>query len=299
MDGANMQQESIYIDDQNHKLHIRHIRGEKPGIPVLMVHGAIENGKIFYTETGHGLGCFLAEEGFDVYILDLRGRGKSMPLINAESDFGQHEIITHDLPLVIDYIFKKTKQSMHLVSHSWGGVLLASVMVRHPEIRPLIRSNTCFGTKRTISVSGIEKFFKVNLLWNNLALKLAKKKGFFDAKKYGIGSDSETIKSLQHSVAWVKKGPWHDPQDGFDYQAASTTFEWPPTWHLTGINDKVLGHIQDVQNFVDESLNKHAKVTLLSKQSGNLCDYDHIDILTHKLARKDHFPAVAKWLTEH
>ena len=58
--------------------------------------------QIFYTEKGKGLGCYLAEQGFDVYVLDLRGRGKSTPLINAESDYGQHEAITHDIPLLID-----------------------------------------------------------------------------------------------------------------------------------------------------------------------------------------------------
>ncbi len=292
-------QESLYLEDNGHQLHLRHITSKPGGAPVLMVHGAIENGKIFYTENGNGLACFLAEQGFDVYVLDLRGRGKSTPVINAESDFGQHEIITHDLPLVIEYLSRLTKQSIHLVSHSWGGVLVASVMVRHPEILGLIRSNVCFGTKRTISVNGVEKLLKINLLWNNLAIKLAKKKGYFDARKYGVGSDNETIKSLQHSVAWVNKGPWQDPVDNFDYQAASQDIVWPPSWHLTGIKDKVLGHIKDVTNFVEESLNKQAKISLLSKETGNLVDYDHINVLTHKLAVKDHFPKVADWLNQH
>jgi alpha-beta hydrolase superfamily lysophospholipase len=128
-----MQQESLYIDDQGHKLHLRHIYNETDGPPILMVHGAVENGKIFYTDNGNGLGCFLAKKGFNVYVLDLRGRGKSTPLINADSDYGQYEAITHDIPLIINHIVDVTKQRVHLISHSWGGVLVASVMTRKPD----------------------------------------------------------------------------------------------------------------------------------------------------------------------
>ncbi|OUS32270.1 alpha/beta hydrolase [Thalassotalea sp. 42_200_T64] len=298
-----LQQESLFIEDNGHQLHLRHIykpttTGKPGGVPVLMVHGAVENGRIFYTEKGKGLGCYLAEQGFDVYVLDLRGRGKSTPLINAESDYGQFEVITHDLPLIIEHIFTLTEQPMHLISHSWGGVLVASVLARHAEIITRVRTNICFGTKRSITVSGIEKYLKVDLFWNRLALRMAKHKGYLDAKKYGIGSDNETQKSLAHSVAWVKRGPWHDPVDGFDYRTAAKNTLWPPTWHLTGINDSVLGNKVDVKYFIDETENCNAKLTVLSKRNGNAVDYDHIDILTHAKAVDDHFPKLVNWLNE-
>lgn len=293
-----MQQQSLFIEDNGHKLHLRHIFKENAAVPILMVHGAVENGKIFYTEKGKGLACYLAEQGFDVYVLDLRGRGKSTPLINAESDYGQYEAITHDIPLLIDYIFNRTGQAMHLVSHSWGGVLAASCMARHAEILVKIRSNLCFGTKRSITISGFEKYLKVNLFWNIIAPRLVKRHGFLNAKKFNIGSDNETRESLKHSVAWVEKGHWRDPKDGFDYQSAAKQISWPPTWHLTGVNDSILGNPIDVQYFINETTNSNAKFTLLSKQNGNLVDYDHIDILTHPKATDDHFIEIAAWLNQ-
>ena len=72
-----LRQRSRYLNDGDHQLHIRHIycEGGEQGQPVLMVHGAIENGRIFYNEKGKGFGCYLAQQGFDVYVIDLRGRG--------------------------------------------------------------------------------------------------------------------------------------------------------------------------------------------------------------------------------
>lgn len=58
---------------------------------ILMLHGAIENGRIFYrggerTDVNavnrKGLAPFLAAHGFDVFVGELRGRGLSKPLIS-------------------------------------------------------------------------------------------------------------------------------------------------------------------------------------------------------------------------
>lgn len=52
---------------------------------VLMLHGAISNGKVFYSDKAHGLGPFLAKSGMNVFIGDLRGRGLSQPSLEDEA----------------------------------------------------------------------------------------------------------------------------------------------------------------------------------------------------------------------
>lgn len=298
-----VKQESLFIPDGEHQLHLRHIvsdsNAESDHKPVVfMVHGAIENGKIFYTEKGKGLACYLAEHGFDVYVMDLRGRGESIPRIRPFDDYGQTETILHDLPLLFNYIHARCEQPIHLIAHSWGGVLLTSMLARFPEMLPNVASKTYFGTKRSISVFNTRKFFTVDMFWNRLARLVAKKKGYLPAAKMNFGSDDETIKSLEQSVAWVKRGDWVDTDDQFDYRHACEAINWPPTWHITAINDTVLGHPVDVKRFADEAGQSNARMTLLSKENGNKHDYDHIDMLTHKLAVEDHFPDVVSWLKQ-
>ena len=291
-----MQQESIYITEGEEQLHLRHIWQRKGGVPIFMLHGLIENGFIFYTEKGKGLACYLAEQGFDVYVADLRGRGKSLPAINSQSTFGQHETITCDIALFLEKIQSINPQKMHLIAHSWGGVLISSFLARYPNWLDKVHSKTCFGTKRVVTAKTMEAYFKLGFMWRYIAPILAKKNGYFDAKKFRFGSDSETKKSLEESITWVIPGKWHDLNDGFDYYTAAQNITWPPTWHLTGISDYALGHQQDVQLFIDECNNRNAKFSVLSKQAGNQVNYDHINILTHPNTVNDHFPKLALWL---
>jgi len=135
-------------------------------------------------------------------------------------------------------------------------------------------------------------------MWRYIAPWLARRKGYVDAKGLGFGADNETLLALKQSNAWIYPGKWLDTDDGFDYYTASQIVRWPSTWHLTGINDHVLGNPRDVKAFIDESNNTSAKFSVLSKAMGSHLDYDHINILTDKRAVNDHFPQVVDWLEQ-
>ncbi len=293
-----LQQVSEFYQCNDHSLHVRHIFNGG-GEPILMLHGSIENGRIFYTESGKGLAGFLAKNGFDVYVADYRGRGQSKPSVKEKNNHGYHAITTEDIPFLIAQIYQKTGKRCHVICHSWGGVMFASAYVRFPELHNKVRSVINFGTKRQVSVTGFEKLFKVNFFWAWLAPIISKKSGYLDAKKLKMGADSEPRQAILESVAWVKLGEWIDPVDKFDYRVAAESVDWPPVWNLTGINDSVLGHQQDVRLFMQECGLEKNQLSVLSKQAGNLKDYDHIDILTAPEAVNDHFLHVANWLREH
>jgi pimeloyl-ACP methyl ester carboxylesterase len=294
-----MQQKSIYIPVSDHKLHLRHICQDEAGAPVLMLHGTIENGRIFYSRSGKGLACYLAKQGFNVFVADFRGRGQSQPCIKESPNHGQTECIIEDIPSFINSVYQQSEQKVHIICHSWGGVMLASTLVRFPELTQKVASIVCFGTKRQITVWNWERVLKISFAWKWLAPKLGKNKGYLDAPRLKLGSDCETYLSIRHSIQWITPGDWIDPEDNFNYAEAAKGFNWPPTWHITGIKDHALGHSKDVGLFIEECNNHTAKFSLLSKSTGNKVDYDHINILTHPFAEGDHFPLVTAWLKQH
>ncbi|HEA3130938.1 TPA: alpha/beta fold hydrolase [Aeromonas hydrophila] len=291
-------QQSLFIPCGAHRLHVRHIqpRVAVHGEPILMVHGAIENGRIFYTESGKGLACFLARNGYQVYVADLRGRGLSTPAIAEQAEHGQHELITEDLPALHRWIAgRHAGFKLHWMAHSWGGVIMASTLVRFPELAEQVASLVFFGTKRGVSVQNPERWLKVDLIWNRLAPWLARRNGFLAARSLKIGADDEPLRYLQETIPWVKCGPWQDPSDGFAYDEAAARVNWPPLWMISAKADKVLGHPTDVRRFSAE-MGSAARHTRLGRDNGNRLDYDHINMLTAPQAQEDHFPQILEWL---
>lgn len=279
------------------RLHLMRFYENENGTPVFLLHGAIENGHIFYSKNQKGLAPFLAEHGFDVYIGDLRGRGKSTPPISRNSHYGQTEAIDEDIPAFIEQIIKlRGEVPQFWVAHSWGGVLLSSYLAKHEKYRHLVKGMVYFATKRSVRVINFHRFFMIDFMWNIFGTFLTKIYGYLPAKTWRYGSDNETLKSHAHSVAWVKPSPWVDPDDQFDYGTAIKKIKLPPILYLTGAKDYCLGNKSDVIDFIEESDCKSAKFILLSKKNGHRHDYNHINILTHPDARDDQFKLVLEWM---
>ena len=103
-----MMQESIFLPvGENDELHLRRVYRDPEGPPIFLLHGSIENGRIFYSEKGKGLAPYLAAAGFDLYVGDLRGRGLSRPRIGRSSAYGQTEAITEDIPAFLGEIRRR------------------------------------------------------------------------------------------------------------------------------------------------------------------------------------------------
>ncbi len=295
------QESSLFIKltGSNDKLHLRRFYNKKKlGPPVFMLHGSIENGEIFYSKNGKGLAPYLANLGYDVFVADLRGRGKSSPKISKKTTQGQSEAICEELPAYINEITKirgRTKQ--YWIAHSWGGVLMMSMLARLPKYLSRVERMLCFGSKRNIHVQNIDKFLAIDLFWNLGASLLTKTLGYLPSKELKIGSDNESKKFHHQVKLWATADyPWIDPDDGFNYGLAIQKIKLPPVFHLTGIEDTYLGNPNDVFAFIKECGSDKYRFKILSKANGNLQDYDHVNILTHPDAVRDHFVEVAQWL---
>jgi len=297
-----LSEESIFIAvNEEDTLYMKRFYTEKAlGMPILMLHGAIENGHIFYTQSQKGLGPYLARRGYDVYIADLRGRGKSYPVIDANSKYGQSEAISEDIPAFVHEIAKRRGDvSQHWVAHSWGGVLMASALLRYPELKRYVGTQIYIGTKRSVRVKNLHRYFMIDFIWKGVCRLLAMYYGYLPAKRLRIGADDETKKSLYQSIAWVKPLPWCDSDDGFSYQEAAKHTSMPPTLYITGTHDHCLGHADDMQRFRQEVGVKDTELMVLGKQFGYSQDYDHISILTAPQAEVEHFPLITAWIEQH
>lgn len=278
-------------------LALRRFGGEGGGIPALLLHGAIENGRIFYSLSGKGLAPYLAARGFEVFVADFRGHGESRPRIGRGADYGQTGMITEEIPALVDYVSGlRPGRPLALAAHSWGGVLLNAAMARFPGLARKIGAAAYFGSKRLVRARTLEALLKVRLVWQGLCPPLAALAGYLPAAALRLGSDDDTRSFLLQCLRWVREEAWIDPEDGFDYGEAIRRVELPPTLYLAAADDRALGHPEDVRAFMRASSSPRSRFLLLSETGGNLHNYDHISMLTHPDAPRDHFPEVLRWL---
>ena len=293
------QQLSSYLDFGAYQLHLRELVPHQPSAgPVLMLHGAIENGRIFYSQSGKGLGCFLADQGFSVYCADFAGRGLSKPHVSSGFNQSQQQMICIDIPGLIAQLYQRHQQKISIVAHSWGGVVLLAALARTPALLDKVAAIVTFGSKRRITVQSLVKTLQIDWVWNRLAPKLARHYGYLPARQWRLGADDEPVQYLLDTVQWINNPAFVDCTDGFDYAAAAAQLRWPPSWFFAAVQDQVLGHPQDVRLLMQETAQAGARYTLLGKSSGAPLDYDHISMLTHPTAREGHFSMLAAWLRQ-
>lgn len=293
------QQSSIFLASPAYHLHLRRLiplQGDAG--PVLMLHGVLGNSRIFHHPKGKGLGCYLADQNFWVYCADFAGRGQSTPPISANFQHSQQQAICQDIPQLITHLYQLHQKKVHVICHSWGGVLLAASLARFPELTSLVQSCIYFGTKRYISVQSWQKKLKIDWFWTKFAPWLTEKYGFLPARQFRFGADNEPAQFLADTVDWIQQPEFIDPSDQFDYAAASQICRWPASWFFAAVNDHVLGHPQDVERFIAETAQQAAEYRVLGRKYGDAIDYDHVSMLTHPAAWHGHFPDIANWLRQ-
>lgn len=108
---------------------------------VLFVHGGYSSSDCFLvTGVENSLGFQAANEGYDVWLINLRGNHYSMNHLNLSTfsmrfwEHSYHEMAIFDIPASIDYIAEKTgQQKFHYVGHSMGSVIYLVLLSEKPE----------------------------------------------------------------------------------------------------------------------------------------------------------------------
>jgi pimeloyl-ACP methyl ester carboxylesterase len=115
-------------------LHRYRPRGDHPhGEPVLLHHGLASNHYSFDLGAGPpdqpspSLARWLADRGYDVWAVDLRGRGASErpPLFSPRWHWSMDDYIRYDDPAFVTAILAHSRyENLHWIGHSMGGILL-------------------------------------------------------------------------------------------------------------------------------------------------------------------------------
>jgi pimeloyl-ACP methyl ester carboxylesterase len=269
--------------------------------PVVMIHGAIENARIFYSLNGKGFGPYLARNGYNVFAIDLRGKGASKPKIKKGFEGTMDEYISNDLNKIFAHIrtLVQPNHSWISVGHSWGGVLAMSHHARHSDLFP-INKFVLFGTKRKVNFNSFGKIVLFFFGFSFLGTILCWFYGFAPTKNVlRFGDENEPKHYFKDMVRWLLEKKW-TARDGFDYEKAIKEKPAPKILCVIGKGDKFFGEKGDSEFFLLQCVNSLSKVMVmnLSKKNGNKTNYGHNNMLSSPKAVEDHFPKILEWLKE-
>ncbi len=271
----------------------------KPGKPVFMVHGLVEDGRIFYSAKGKGLAYYLAKAGYDVYVADLRGKGRSWPSAGPRYKDGMHEAITQDIPALLKAIVRKRGPVPQIwISHAWGGVITSSYYARFGEEICPVESMVYFGSRRVVQPGGLRKWLLLNVFWRRCLSAAVRISGYLPAKSLQVGTTNETARFYRDTLHWMYNSSWVDTEDNFDYSQAIGEQSMPPSLYFACDNDTAFGNPDDVRRFIKDLGEHNGRLILLSRQSGSQQDYGHIEMLAAHGAEGDHFPVMLDWLDD-
>ena len=112
---------------------IRKLRAEGESLgAVVLVHGFGQNRYAWHMRE-RSFANYLADTGFDVFNVELRGHGRSAELGSARSR-GVDDYIRGDLPAAIDYAVALSGfHKVFVLGHSLGGLYSAAAAARRPE----------------------------------------------------------------------------------------------------------------------------------------------------------------------
>jgi alpha-beta hydrolase superfamily lysophospholipase len=289
--------------------------------PVILVHGFGQNRYAWHMPE-RSFANYLADRGFDVFNVELRGHGRSAELGSARSANGIDDYIRGDLPAVLDAVLDRSGFSKaFLIGHSLGGLCSSAAAATNTDKvagvitigspHALGRGHFVLGSGlkllgHTIGSSGLFRSsaakFPVDLIGKALhAARFAFdskfapipvrgwKPGAFESGEitsYVRSFDAESFSTVDDLIMLAATGELRSRVDGSSYTQLIEHNELP-LLALSGGAD-LLANPSAVKPLYERSRSRDKQYVKV--------DAGHGDLLVGKNAPEDVWPIVAGWL---
>jgi pimeloyl-ACP methyl ester carboxylesterase len=298
--------------------------GEPPhGEPVLLVHGIASNRYNLDLTDDLSLARFLAARGYDVWLLELRGRGLSMrPRLfsGVRYDWSFDEYAERDLPAAAATVVRASgHKRLHLVGFSTGA-LAAYAWLSDPHREVEVASLVSLGgpttfkrTARSLSGRLIRSLRWMRHRW--LLRVMAPVSGYWHPSPLQIIHNPENTdgaiqrRAMVNMIAnfsrnellqysdWILNDTFRSIDQRRDYRSELTRIS-TPTLLLAGPRD-VLAPPDAVKSTFEAIGASDKQFTICSRAQGLRVNYGHFDMVIGREAPQEIFPLIVRWLDGH
>jgi oxygen-independent coproporphyrinogen-3 oxidase len=252
--------------------------------PVLLTHGTFSNAQVCGKLAG-----FLADHGFDCFVLELRGHGQSgtgpgTPDFQRMADF--------DVPAALEAVRRRTgKPQAFLVAHSGGGLVFLMHLARTLESCRNVKGLVTLASQATEAGASLRARAKIAgfAALNNVL-------GYFPGASLGLGPEDEHRGVMNQWFRWNWSGRWL-ARDGFDYEEALGHVDVPALC-LAGAGDRFIAPVQGCRRLYDRLGSRDKRLVVCGRATGFAEDYGHARLIASRGAWQEIWPLILLWLLE-
>ncbi len=249
--------------------------GERRGV-IVCLHAMMTDGRYFGGSREHTFAHTVAAAGFDVLIPDFRGHGRSVPPRAGPDDWSFDDLVTSDLPAIIDEVARASRCSpgeLSILGHSLGGLVAIATLgtARIPPPRGLVvvaSSVWLLGDHgplaRRVLMSALRGVANV---WGRIPVRALR-----------VGSADEPTTYIQQLTGWTRAARWTS-LDGTDYVAAAASIT-APIFPYAGTGDWMCTP-EDASRFI-EPLRTAEPLRIVGRVHGDVIDPDHFELFTRR-----------------
>jgi predicted alpha/beta hydrolase len=255
--------------------------------PLLLVHGTFSNRQFFHGAGVRGLSGALAARGWDAWVAELRGHGRSGATA-VRRNWRFEDWIRHDAPALVRGVLERTASaSLAWIGHSAGGIIgLAHAGLRGADAG--IAGLVVAGAPAPTGLSPMPKLL-ARLGWGIATLV-----GRFPARALRIGPEDEHAGVFGQWMRWNVRGEWHG-DDGTDYFAQLRRVT-APVLALAGGGDHLVAPPRTCAALLAACGSADRTFIRCGRADGFRENYGHNRVLVSRGARAEVWPLIADWL---
>lgn len=268
-----------------------HPRGEiiQP-FPVILVHGTYCTRSFWVSSKGIGMGVYLSDQGFDVWIPELRGHGLS-PKGESFSAISAEDQIRYDLPAIQDYVFQVTDAPAFWIGHSFGGLFIIAALSMQWLNQETVKGMVTFGSQISLG----DTYLKIPPVAWSLSL-LMRIIGHLPAPTLGLGPEIEPAGVILETIRWKKLfGKWTDSQGKLYWDGLKGISV--PIMAFAAAKDKN-DPAEGCKIIYDQYGSRDKIFIVLGKNYRFSKDYDHVGMVVSREAQSEVWPDVAGWMKD-
>lgn len=305
-------------------LHYHEPEYTRPGAyPVIFCHGIAVNKYGVDLDRRHSLAFYLKQNGFPVFVVDLRGTGNSFhPDTKKERKFYFDNYIEFDVPAVIRTVKEMTgAPKVNWVGHSMGSMIASGFLGRRLEGHESVACHVAIGSPgRLDHIRGKiwEVLFKHHWVQSALDLRFganvfAPVSGRFATPYEKFIYHPENVSSTvirqlmnngieninpgvsEQMLGWIQKGTETTCDGRYEYRNGYKNIKIP-VLYIAGEKDHVAPP-SCIEHSYENTGSAKKSYRILGRTYGHSSDYCHIGLVLGENAPTEVFPLVHDWLS--